>query len=107
VYIISRILKFEKGKYTTTIEKLKHKSPLLSAQGFVKRDILLDDTHKDFDILRIMVYFTDIKAFYKWEGSPEHIQMHRQAHTHKEPVQGLIERSKESYNLLESTPYAG
>lgn len=105
MYIISRVFKFEKGKYTTIIEKFKHKGPLIHARGFIKRDVLLDEHQKDYDVLRIMIYWEDQKAYYAWEGSPDHIAMHKAQKEQPKVIDGLIEMYKESYTLVESHHY--
>ncbi|QWB96469.1 antibiotic biosynthesis monooxygenase [Mycoplasmatota bacterium] len=87
MYVISRMIKVEKDLSTKLVNQFNHESPMLTFKGFVKREILLDKKNKAFDVVNISTYFENKKAFYQWEGSPEHIALHKDSKNdhHKKP----------------------
>jgi heme oxygenase (staphylobilin-producing) len=81
------MIKVEKDSSTEIVDRFNHDSPMLTFQGFVKREILIDKKNKAFDVINISTYFKNKKAFYQWEGSPEHIALHKDPKNnhHKKP----------------------
>ena len=78
MYVVVRTMKVKKRspgrcRWTSfTPETLMSKS-----EGYVKSFLLLDSKHKDYDLFRQEIYWKDKRAFFVWEGSPEHIAMHK------------------------------
>ena len=104
MFVMSRIMKFEKGHLEAVLENMKKKALLESFKGFVRREILVDQKHEEYDLIRMMIYWENKKAFYAWEGSPEHINLHKQGKDRPKPA-GLIEVSKEQYEVVYSVVY--
>jgi heme oxygenase (staphylobilin-producing) len=67
---------------------------------------LIDDKDPNVDVVRILIYWENKEAFYRFEGSPEHIAMHRdKKHTHHHIHEGLVDIKRESYQMLTSDVY--
>ena len=100
MYVISRMIKIEKGYDQTIVERFNKPSPIFKFKGFIKREILLDKKNKAYDVLNISTYFEDKKAFYRWEGSPEHIQLHKdRKHIPNQKPEGVISVEAHYYEL--------
>ena len=57
MYVISRVLTFEKG-HEKEIEAFAGKKNIMSSfPGFIRKDVLLDQRDPDKDMVRIMVYW--------------------------------------------------
>ena len=78
MFVVERTVKLEKGFIDIHKEKMNEYSPIFKSPGFVKREVLISTTNKEFDLIKTLVYFNDKKAYYVWEGSPEHIKMHKE-----------------------------
>jgi heme oxygenase (staphylobilin-producing) len=98
MYVISRLVKVEKSCTADLIARFDKASPMITFKGFVKREILLDKKNKAFDFVNISTYFENKKSFYKWEGSPEHIALHKNKESdhHKKP-KGVISSEAHYY----------
>lgn len=96
MYIITRVLKVEKGQKAVLQEKFSQPFRLQTIDGFVKREVLIDEKFPEYDTYRISVYWASREAFYAWEGSDEHKALHKQGKGHGD-MPGVIESSKETY----------
>jgi len=65
MYVISRVLKFEKNKSDQFIERFSKISPMTKSKGFLNRQILINKKNSEFDVVRVMIYWEDKKAFYR------------------------------------------
>ena len=103
MYVISRVMSFQKGN-DEQIKRVAQKSNIMSTfPGFVRKDVLLDQRDPEKDIVRILVYWENKQAFYKFEGSKEHIEMHKNKdHAHNHKPEGLIEVVREAYQVIHS-----
>ena len=103
MYVISRVLTFKKG-YRDDIETMFNQEPLMKKhQGFIRRDVLLNDRDPEVDVIRVLIYWENKEAYYRFEGSPEHIAMHQQKdHPHHQKPEGLIDSKRESFILIHS-----
>ena len=100
MYGISRRIKIDKAFTDELINKFNQPSPIFNFKGFIKREILIDKKDKSFNIVNISTYFEDKQAFYKWEGSAEHIQMHKDKnHMHHQKPEGVIGVEFNHYEL--------
>ncbi len=104
MYIISRMLYVQKACTEDVLKRLKTDSPVLSFDGFVRREIYIEKPRKEtFDYIRFDIAFENKKAFYRWEGSPEHIAMHRDKHHgHGTKIEGIIKVESHHFNLHHS-----
>ncbi|VEU81014.1 antibiotic biosynthesis monooxygenase family protein [Haploplasma axanthum] len=101
MFVIVRTMKVEKGYIDSFKERFSKTSPLLKSPGFIKRELLVSTKDKDFDIIQMMIYFKDKKAFYVWEGSPEHIALHRNKDDeHNKKPEGIIEAKRETFEVI-------
>ena len=106
LYIVSRIFSFHKGIDHTAVEQFNHPSMMKHFPGFIRRDVLLNTKNPDIDEVRILVYWESKQAYYRFEGSPEHIQMHKdKSHPHHQKPEGLIGMRKEEFSLIQSEVY--
>ncbi|MFA7417029.1 MAG: antibiotic biosynthesis monooxygenase [Acholeplasma sp.] len=101
MYVVVRILKVKKNHQADVIERFMSRNLMSKSKGYVKSILLLDSKHKDFDLFRQEIYWTDKRAFFVWEGSPEHIAMHknRKEQGIKRPEE-IIEMSRETYEVV-------
>jgi len=106
MYVISRLIKIEKGSTEQLLKKFNRQSPVFNFKGFVKREVLFNKKNEDFDVVNISTYFEDKTAFYRWEGSPEHIAMHKDKNNdhHKKP-EGVIGVDVNYFELALHQPY--
>ncbi|MGE4320798.1 MAG: antibiotic biosynthesis monooxygenase [Acholeplasmataceae bacterium] len=106
MYIISRMIKVEKGHTQNLIAKFDKVSPVFQSKGFVKREILVDYMQKQFDLVNISTYFENKEAYLQWESSPEHIAMHKDKnHFHHQKPEGVIGIDAHFYELKLLQPY--
>jgi len=106
MYVISRTIKIEKDFTDQLLAKFDKPSPVLNFKGFMKREILINKKNKAFNVVNISTYFDDKTAFYRWEGSPEHIALHRDKNNdhHKKP-EGVIGVEVNYFDLALSQTY--
>ncbi len=98
MYIVIKIFRVEIAHQDKFLERFKGDSPLLQFDGFEKREISVKKTTDGVAVIRMSIYFTDKKAYYRWEASPAHIAMHKQKH---EKPEGLIDVSKDKYVIYQ------
>ncbi len=103
MYVIVRIMKVQKGFQEKIVERFLTPSPVTKSPGFIKSEILFDKKNPEYDVYRQSIYWQDKKAFYVWEGSPEHIALHRDKNNpHHQRPEEVIEVSRETYELIAS-----
>lgn len=106
MYVISRVFSFEKGYRENIIEKFSKPPVMLHFPGFIRRDVLFSQKDPAKDIVRMVIYWESKEAFYRFEGSPEHIAMHKDKHNaHNQKPEGLIDISREAYEVIASDTY--
>lgn len=102
MFVVTKTLYIEKEHTHNFINRFQVQSPLFSFKGFIKREILINRKNKDHDIILIKVHFGEITDYYRWEGSKEHIMMHKQQ---KNSPIGLLRMEKQDYELLSEDIY--
>jgi heme oxygenase (staphylobilin-producing) len=106
MYVISRVLSFEKGNRDKIVEKYSQPPVMIHFPGFIRRDVLLDQKDPEKDVLRILIYWESKEAFYKFEGSPMHIAMHKdKSNPSHQKKEGLIDTHRETYEVIASDIY--
>ncbi len=100
MYIIEQRQKFEKGHKQAILERYQKPFILQKVDGFVKREVLINETNKDFDSIIVKVYFESREAYIKWEGSDLHRSMHAGPKESKPITPGLMEVTRTSYHEL-------
>ena len=106
MYVISRVFFFEKGHRDKMVEKYSQPPVMINSKGFIKRDVLLDQKDPEKDILRVLIYWESKEAFYRFEGSPLHIAMHKDKNNpHHQKPEGLIDMHREAYEVVASDSY--
>lgn len=101
MFIVKNTLKVEHENAKDLLNHIGKKNALNYFQGFVKKEIL-EHHHKEYMIYEILVYFENKLAFYKWEGSQEHIQMHKEK---AEKPKGVINVSHQTFILKQLDLY--
>lgn len=100
MFVIIRTMKIEKGYLDKVLENASKKGPIFKSPGFVKKEIFVQTKDKEFDLVKQMIYFENKKAFYVWEGSPEHIALHKDKNSdHNKKPEGIIEVKREAMEL--------
>lgn len=106
MYVISRVFKCEKRHHSLYKDFFFKPSPLNQFKGFVKKELMMNN-HQNHDIVRLSVFFESKKSFYQWEGSPEHIALHKDKHSsHHQKLDGVIDMTVEKYDYLGKVSYA-
>ena len=101
MYVISRVLTCQKRECSKYKDYFLKESPLDHFKGFVKKELMINLNHKDLDEIRFSVFFESKKAFYEWEGSPEHIALHRDKNSnHHQKLDGVLEMQIDKYDLI-------
>lgn len=80
MYIVSRNMKVAKDLSAAVIEDLSLPSRSTGAEGFIRRDILINKEADDFDIIKVLIYWKDKDSQEKWHASKEHSQSHIDKH---------------------------
>ncbi len=91
MYVITRDMKVAKNLTEAVLEELSHPSKVSGAEGFIRRDILINKEDEDVDIIKVLIYWKDQESLTKWQASKEHQQGHIERHKQrkaegKEPV---------------------
>lgn len=102
MFVVSRVMKLEKGNFEQSLMKAKAPSVVESFPGFIRRDILVDTSKKDVDVIRIFIYWKNKEAYYQWHKSPEHMNLHKQGGKSTRPTE-VVEVLREQYELVYST----
>ncbi|VEU82039.1 antibiotic biosynthesis monooxygenase family protein [Acholeplasma hippikon] len=101
MYVLVRVMKVKKGFQDKVLERFLNPSVMAKSKGYVKSELMIDKKNPEYDLYRQSVYWEDKKAFYVWEGSPEHIAMHRDKNSaHHQKPEEIIEVTRESYDLI-------
>jgi heme oxygenase (staphylobilin-producing) len=69
-------MKVAKNLTHAVIEDLSLPSRSSKAEGFIRRDILVNREADDFDIIKVLIYWKDKESQEKWHASKEHSQSH-------------------------------
>lgn len=80
MYVMSRNMKVVKNLTDAVIEDLSLPSRSSKAEGFIRRDILVNREADDFDIIKVLIYWKDKESQEKWHASKEHSQSHIDKH---------------------------
>lgn len=80
MYVVSRNMKVAKDISDAVIEDLSLPSRSSKAEGFIRRDILVNKEADDFDIIKVLIYWKDKESQEKWHASKEHSQSHIDKH---------------------------
>lgn len=96
MFVVERqiiVLKEYTSKY---VNRFLAKGVVDSFEGFVKREILLDESKKE-DVIKVLIYWKDKESFVNWHKSPEHMQGHKNKSKFKE---GIVDISVSRYFLI-------
>lgn len=101
MYVVVRIMKVKKNHQEDVIGRFSKQTLMSKSEGYVKSFLLLDSKNKEYDVFRQEIYWKDKRAFFVWEGSPEHIAMHKakKEQGHQRPEE-IIEMSRETYEVV-------
>jgi len=107
VYVISRVLKCEKREHSIYKNHFMKPSPLDNFQGFIRKELLINSNQETHDLVKLFIYFESKKSFYQWEGSLEHIALHKDKEsTHHHKLDRVIEAYTETYDSLGTVEYS-
>lgn len=80
MYVMSRNMKVAKDISDAVMEDLSLPSRSTKAEGFIRREILVNKEADDFDIIKVLIYWKDKESQEKWHASKEHSQSHIDKH---------------------------
>ena len=91
MYVISRNMKVAKDLTDSVVEEFSTPSAVTKAEGFIRRELLVNRKAEDADVIKVLIYWKDEDAQKKWHASKEHQQGHIDRHkqrkeTGKEPL---------------------
>ncbi len=101
MYVVVRVMKVQKGFSDKITEGFLSKNAMSLSPGFVRSVLMVDKKNPEYDLYRQEIFWLDKKAFFVWEGSPEHIMMHKEKKNQEKPEE-IIEFSRETYEVLAS-----
>jgi len=106
MFIVNRTMKVNKEFTDSVLERLEKPSVISSFDGYLKTEIFVDKKNKEYDVVLSIIYFKSKTDFYRWEGSPEHIAMHKDKnHQHNKKQEGVIEVTRSSYDHVQTKHY--
>lgn len=80
MYVISRDMKVAKDISQPVIDDFSLPSAVSKAEGFIRRDVLVNKDDKEFDTIKVLYYWKDKASQEKWHASKEHSQSHIEKH---------------------------
>jgi len=104
MFVVTKTFHVEKEHTEMFLNRFKGKSPLFKFDGFIKRYIMVSKKDKVYNQIRLEVFFKDKKAYYLWEGSPEHIASHKKP---QEKPKGILNIEHLTYELVQIDHYEG
>lgn len=106
MYVISRVFKCTKREHVLYKDFFLKPTPMNHFKGFLKKEVMVNSHHVDYDEVRLFIFFESKKAFYQWEGSPEYIALHKDKNSnHHQKLDGILEMSIEKFDSLGSVIY--
>ena len=102
MFVIVKRFEIEEAYKQNLLARLKAKNALIHFSKFIKREILTYQSKQNHSVIEMRIYFKDKKGYYQWEGSKEHILMHKQKT--KKP-QGLISVTHQQMTHLHEDNY--
>lgn len=106
MYLVERKIKVLKDFSETILLKQQQQSVVTKFKGFLKTEVFIDRKNNEYDVIISLIYFESKKDFYRWQGSPEHIAMHKRPNHGKKP-EGVLEVSRASYDYVATINYQG
>ena len=75
----------------SVLEDFNLPSAVNKAEGFIRREVLINRESEDEDVIRVLIYWKDRESLKQWQGSKEHQQGHIDRHKQrkeagKEPI---------------------
>ena len=102
MHVMSRNMKVAKNLTHAVLEDLSLPSRSSKAEGFIRRDILVNREADDFDLIKVLIYWKDKESREKWHASKEHSLSHIDKHKlRKEMGQEPINRKDLNMNFEE------
>ena len=98
MYVISRNMKVAKDISDAVIEDLSLPSRSSKAEGFIRREILVNKEADNFDVIKVLIYWKDKESQEKWHASKEHSQSHIDKHKLRKEM-GKEPISKKELNI--------
>lgn len=96
MFVTIRKVTIEKGNLDMMVEKFNAPSPVDGVDGLVRRELLINQTRPDTDLLTYLVYWLDKASFMAWERSPVHLALHKAKAQEVKPTY-IISVQKEAY----------
>lgn len=80
MYVVIRNMKVSKEISKIVIADFSAPSAVNKAEGFIRRDVLVNTKADDVDEVKILYYWKDKDSVEKWHASKEHQAMHIEQH---------------------------
>ncbi len=80
MYVASRNMRVAKDIADEVLEDLSLPSRASRADGFIRREVLVNRDADDFAVIKVLVYWKDKESQEKWHASKEHSQSHIDKH---------------------------
>lgn len=99
MFVVRKTIGITKDSRNEFIERFNHDSPLFKAAGFIKREVLLNDSLADRDIIVIHLYWQDKTDYIAWQRSPVHMELHKAKAKLGKPA-NILSKEKEMFTLI-------
>ena len=90
----------------SVLEDFNLPSAVNKAEGFIRREVLINRESEDEDVIRVLIYWKDRESLKQWQGSKEHQQGHIDRHKQrkeagKEPInRKALNMSIEDFDVI-------
>lgn len=98
MYVVSRNMKVAKDISESVLEDFLLPSKVSNAEGFIRREVLVNREADDFDIIKVLVYWKDKESQHTWHASKEHSQSHIEKHKQRKEA-GKAPINKKDLNM--------
>ncbi len=98
MYVVSRNMKVGKDISGSLIEEFSAPSPVNRAEGFIRREVLVNREAQDVDIIKVVYYWKDKDSLKKWHTSREHEKMHKERNKQRKNA-GKPQIDRKSLNM--------
>lgn len=80
MFVVTRNMKFAKELREAVLYEMNLPSLVTKAEGFIRRELLLNTEAEDMDSMKILIYWKDKESHENWQKSKEHQQGHIDRH---------------------------
>lgn len=99
MFVVQKKIEITKESRNDLIERLNHPSVMFSYPGFIKREVLLNDSLADRDVIVMLVYWREKADYIAWQRSKDHMEMHKAKAASQKPSH-VLSKEKEMFTVI-------